>query len=151
MSSTPFSFRAYLMVSTKWQHGTRIFVILCLRTGSELSYQSISNPRVTGQPFLLTLRYMDSIFLPSTFEFVTEIMRKYLADLAALETCSFDLEAWTFIGSKDTVHQVFRCWFFSDYDSLVSTADRNCGLWCFFNCKHPQLHWDSALEGSSPN
>src|SRR6202790_5515605 len=51
-----FSFCAYLMVSTKWQHGTRIFVILCLRTWSELSYQSISNPRVTGQPFLLTLR-----------------------------------------------------------------------------------------------
>ncbi|KAF9504455.1 hypothetical protein BS47DRAFT_1401377 [Hydnum rufescens UP504] len=33
------------------------------------------------------------------------IMRKYLADLAALETCSFDLEAWTFIGSKDTSPQ----------------------------------------------
>ncbi|KAF9511795.1 hypothetical protein BS47DRAFT_1363562 [Hydnum rufescens UP504] len=49
--------------------------------------------------------YMDSIFLPSTFEFVMEIMRKYLADLAALEMCSFDLEAWTFIGSKDTSPQ----------------------------------------------
>ncbi|KAF9520958.1 hypothetical protein BS47DRAFT_1356930 [Hydnum rufescens UP504] len=49
--------------------------------------------------------YMDSIFLPSTFEFVMEIMRKYLADLTALEMCSFDLEAWTFIGSKDTSPQ----------------------------------------------
>ncbi|KAF9514348.1 hypothetical protein BS47DRAFT_1361732 [Hydnum rufescens UP504] len=52
--------------------------------------------------------YMDSIFLPSTFEFVTEIMQKYLADLTALKTCSFDLEAWTFIGSKDTVHQPWK-------------------------------------------
>ncbi|KAF9506740.1 hypothetical protein BS47DRAFT_1367143 [Hydnum rufescens UP504] len=38
----------------------------------------------------------------------TQIMRKYLADLTALKTCSFDLEAWTFIGSKDTVHQPWK-------------------------------------------
>jgi hypothetical protein len=95
--------------------------------------------------------YMDSIFLPSTFEFVMDIMWKYLADLTALEKYSFDLEAWTFIGSKETVHQIFHCWFFSDCDSLVSTADQNCGLWYFFNFKHLQLCWDSALEDSSPN
>src|ERR1700676_104863 len=125
-------------------HMERIIVPIHLKSQSHWATVSIDFKR-------RIVTYMDSIFLPSTFEFVTEIMRKYLADLAALETCSFDLEAWTFIGSKDTVRQVFRCWFFSDYDSLVSTADRNCGLWCFFNCKHPQLHWDSALEGSSPN
>ncbi|KAF9506040.1 hypothetical protein BS47DRAFT_1399831 [Hydnum rufescens UP504] len=69
--------------------------------------------------------YMDSIFLPSTFEFVMEIMQKYLADLAALETCSFDLEAWTFIGSKDTVHQ-----------SPQQTGTVDCGVFLIANIRN---------------
>ncbi|KAF9510917.1 hypothetical protein BS47DRAFT_1364241 [Hydnum rufescens UP504] len=79
-------------------HMERIIVPIHLKSQSHWATVSIDFKR-------RIVTYMDSIFLPSTFEFVTEIMRKYLADLAALETCSFDLEAWTFIGSKDTSPQ----------------------------------------------
>ncbi|KAF9505161.1 hypothetical protein BS47DRAFT_1368277 [Hydnum rufescens UP504] len=82
-------------------HMERIIVPIHLKSQSHWATVSIDFKR-----HIVT--YMDSIFLPSTFEFVTEIMRKYLADLAALETCSFDLEAWTFIGSKDTPWKVLR-------------------------------------------
>ncbi|KAF9502736.1 hypothetical protein BS47DRAFT_1403176 [Hydnum rufescens UP504] len=81
-----------------FMHMERIIVPIHLKSQSHWATVSIDFKR-------RIVTYMDSIFLPSTFEFVTEIMRKYLADLAALETCSFDLEAWTFIGSKDTSPQ----------------------------------------------
>lgn len=52
--------------------------------------------------------YLDSIFRPPNFEFIKVIMAKYLADLAAHESCSFDLEAWTFVGSEETVSEIFH-------------------------------------------
>ncbi|KAF9508996.1 hypothetical protein BS47DRAFT_1365536 [Hydnum rufescens UP504] len=84
-----------------FMHMERIIVPIHLKSQSHWATVSIDFKR-------RIVTYMDSIFLPSTFEFVTEIMQKYLADLAALEMCSFNLEAWTFIGSKDTPWKVLR-------------------------------------------
>ena len=53
--------------------------------------------------------YMDLIFWPPNFKFIKTIVVKYLADLIALKACSFDLEAWTFVGSEDTVSEMFHC------------------------------------------
>ncbi|KAF9503859.1 hypothetical protein BS47DRAFT_1369224 [Hydnum rufescens UP504] len=49
--------------------------------------------------------YLDSIFWLRNFKFIKMIVAKYLADLAAHESCSFDLEAWTFVGSEETSPQ----------------------------------------------
>ncbi|KAF9506058.1 hypothetical protein BS47DRAFT_1367612 [Hydnum rufescens UP504] len=49
--------------------------------------------------------YLDSIFQLPNFEFIKMIVAKYLADLTAHESCSFDLEAWTFVGSEETSPQ----------------------------------------------
>ncbi|KAF9509897.1 hypothetical protein BS47DRAFT_1396429 [Hydnum rufescens UP504] len=99
-------------------HMERIIVPIHLKSQSHWATVSIDFKR-----HIVT--YMDSIFLPSTFEFVMEIMQKYLADLAALETCSFDLEAWTFIGSKDTVHQ-----------SPQQTGTVDCGVFLIANIRN---------------
>ncbi|KAF9508109.1 hypothetical protein BS47DRAFT_1366197 [Hydnum rufescens UP504] len=67
--------------------------------------------------------YLDSIFWLPNFEFIKMIVAKYLADLAAHKSCSFDLEAWTFVGSEETSPQQTGV---IDCGVLVMANLRNC-------------------------